>query len=606
MSLVLRADGFTNGDCGVYKDYADQDEVWLTFGLKFTDTSDSFQTGYAGDVGGVGYGTGGLTPWHGGSGLLTFQVGANFSPFIDMDSWVSDYVPTGYSGAFDNTVPALAPDHWFLCEIHYNKATNCDVYVDGTTVFTSSITDTRQSNKSFLGQIFAGCVVYFRDAKIGTTRGGTEIFSDDFSGGDLSNWTGSFGPVTVVEDPAVGPGPPANDNFANASDIVSNPFTTLGGTTIAATNEAPDALEAALGHSAGGRSVWFKFTAGADGFLSMEVVGGSGEPINPADVSIGVFTGASLAALVPVRVSESPILNHVPIAEGVSYYIELDSSTPGDFTINLIWDYPHLHVTLRMDDSEETGTDPTGRFGPFTFVSTGSVECRRSLGMRTLVFGPAGNLPAVNIMDVRNLKVGTTGWGTSDVFDAVLSTDWVSSQLDTGPVPPFDSAQVYGDSVSGRGLRIFTSGGILTFQNDWFTAGPSYTRLIKDFGADYTELYIEWEFKLNNNWTSGTPLGSFPDLYQLQGTAGFGPTIGNMNYDAGFIRTSPDPSAHTTGAFLARGLSDFAGFRDGGAVIWPYPRDALSNWRPDTWMKVGVHYWVTYPNNQSILHLETS
>src|SRR6266566_6609514 len=133
MTLVLKVDAYNNGDGGVYVDYATRDEVWQTFTLKFTDTFDSFQSGYSGDVGGVGYGpTWPVTVFSGGSGIFDFQAYSNFTPFTDIDDWVSDYVPAGYSGAFDNNVPAPVADHWFTCEVHYHKATNCDIYIDGT------------------------------------------------------------------------------------------------------------------------------------------------------------------------------------------------------------------------------------------------------------------------------------------------------------------------------------------------------------------------------------------------------------------------------------------------------------------------------------------
>jgi len=618
MTLVLKVDAYNNGDGGVYVDYATRDEVWQTFTLKFTDTFDSFQSGYSGDVGGVGYGpTWPVTVFSGGSGIFDFQAYSNFTPFTDIDDWVSDYVPAGYSGAFDNNVPAPVADHWFTCEVHYHKATNCDIYIDGTLVFTSSITDTRQTDRAYMGQVFGGCISYYKDMQIGSTRGASDIFSGDFSGGDVSAFTGSWGTIAVVTDPPTGPGPPANDNFVNAGDIISNPYTTLNGTTIAATNEAPDALEAALGHSAGHQNVWWKFTAGADGFLSMEVVGSGTTPIDPAHVSIGVFTGASLATLVSHGASASPILNNVALVEGQTYYIEVDSTTPGDFTINMSWQFPRLHVTLRMDDSEGTGdgVDPEGSFGPYNFPTTDSTYCRGSLRMEDLEFGLPFMLGAGNVVNVRNLKIGTTDWGSFDILNADFSTDWVASPIDPGPdpgvgpvivtgVPPFDSARIYSNGTSTRGLRIFTSGGILTFQNDIYNSGPSYTTLALDLGGSHPEIYLEWEFKLNNVWTTPRPVGTFSELFSLYGPGGYGGKIGSCHYDAGFIRDDVNPPYRSTGAMLANGLTDFAGFQDAIPAYWPYPADGLSSWRADTWMKVGLHYWVSFPEGAGAYHLE--
>ena len=46
-----------------------------------------------------------------------------------------------------------------------------------------------------------GGVNYIGGVMIGTTRGASDLFADDFSSGDLTAWTSTFGDVSVVNDP---------------------------------------------------------------------------------------------------------------------------------------------------------------------------------------------------------------------------------------------------------------------------------------------------------------------------------------------------------------------------------------------------------------------
>ncbi len=80
------------------------------------------------------------------------------------------------------------------------------LYVDGVLLGTDS---SGSDNARFLqfGQIGVpvndpDAVSYTDYVKIGTTPGGSEIFSDDFEDGTLDAWTTTFGDVSVVDDPS--------------------------------------------------------------------------------------------------------------------------------------------------------------------------------------------------------------------------------------------------------------------------------------------------------------------------------------------------------------------------------------------------------------------
>lgn len=53
----------------------------------------------------------------------------------------------------------------------------------------------------FTGGLGAGAKVFIDDVKVGTTRGGSDIFADSFESNDFSAWTSTTGAVSVVDDP---------------------------------------------------------------------------------------------------------------------------------------------------------------------------------------------------------------------------------------------------------------------------------------------------------------------------------------------------------------------------------------------------------------------
>lgn len=87
-----------------------------------------------------------------------------------------------------------------------------DVTVDGVSIPTLDVTGTNQANVKFLdlvnpGILTAGGLMFFDNIAIGSFPGGSDIFSDDFEGGDLSNWTTIDPPenFSVIDDPGITP-----------------------------------------------------------------------------------------------------------------------------------------------------------------------------------------------------------------------------------------------------------------------------------------------------------------------------------------------------------------------------------------------------------------
>lgn len=84
---------------------------------------------------------------------------------------------------------------------------------------------------------------------------------------------------------------PANDNFANAAPISGLPAYTTG-TNVDATTESGE--PAPWENAPGGHSVWWTWTAPADGDVTVDTCG------SDFDTLLAVYTGGSVAALTPV------------------------------------------------------------------------------------------------------------------------------------------------------------------------------------------------------------------------------------------------------------------------------------------------------------------
>lgn len=108
------------------------------------------------------------------------------------------------------------------------------------------------------------------------------LTSDDISGGQAL-----YGP----------PGIAANDSFANAIELfltTSNTFSVTGYNTNC-TKESGEPLHA---DNKGGRSIWYKWAAAIDGGATLDTIKSN------CDTTLAVYTGTTLASLVPVASSD--------------------------------------------------------------------------------------------------------------------------------------------------------------------------------------------------------------------------------------------------------------------------------------------------------------
>ncbi len=133
----------------------------------------------------------------------------------------------------------------------------------------------------------------------------------------VDGYKGASGNVIVNVDQVV---PPANDSFAKRTLLVGANVTALG-TNRDATSETGDPRNAGV---AGGRSVWWSWTAPTTGLVTISTAGSS------FDTTLGVFTGSALSnlSLIADNDDEGPNLRHSRVSfqatAGVNYQILVD------------------------------------------------------------------------------------------------------------------------------------------------------------------------------------------------------------------------------------------------------------------------------------------
>lgn len=92
---------------------------------------------------------------------------------------------------------------WALLELHRVAGGVTELYVDGVLAITGTDADASVGGAVQFGLTqssgVAPSLVSVRDVKVGTTRGGSDVFADDFASGNLDAWTSTLGDPTVAQ-----------------------------------------------------------------------------------------------------------------------------------------------------------------------------------------------------------------------------------------------------------------------------------------------------------------------------------------------------------------------------------------------------------------------
>ena len=135
--------------------------------------------------------------------------------------------------------------------------------------------------------------------------------------------------------------PPVNDNFASAINITAAGQQTLSSTVDATAETGEPVVPAACATGDSNQSVWYKFTAGASGPVTLDTEGSIvATPPGPAgqftDTILSIYTGATLATLAQVACNDDDPTNtgvgnftsrieNFAATLGTTYYVRVSS-----------------------------------------------------------------------------------------------------------------------------------------------------------------------------------------------------------------------------------------------------------------------------------------
>lgn len=210
MSNVLKADA-TVAEAYVEFDFfgSPHAEVWLTYKLAFDATSLAFWTANGSQPFAATRGT--------GAGHESAEVAfANPGSF----SWILSTA--------DSVAASVAANTWVTCELHAKSDGTVGFYFGGSLVVSGVYTNHTTLKYVEFGQTTTsdlvgslGGVAYIDDVKVGTTRGASNIFADNFETGNLSAWSSTTGTVSVVSDPFTAAPPPCRVEVAFGQDALT-------------------------------------------------------------------------------------------------------------------------------------------------------------------------------------------------------------------------------------------------------------------------------------------------------------------------------------------------------------------------------------------------
>ena len=197
-----------------------------------------------------------------------------------------------------------------------------------------------------------------------------------------------------------GGAPPANNNFASAK-VISGNSGSVAGSNVLATKETGEPNHAG---NAGGKSIWYRWTAPASGSVKITTVGSN------FDTLLGVYTGTSVGALTTIAsnnnsggVTSSVTFNAVA---GTIYRIAVDGNNGATGNVTLNW-------TLTPGTPTDT-TPPTLTITSHTNGQTVSTATIIVKGTATDSGRGNSGISSVTVNAVRATGDTATGAGTAN------------------------------------------------------------------------------------------------------------------------------------------------------------------------------------------------
>jgi hypothetical protein len=156
---------------------------------------------------------------------------------------------------------------------------------------------------------------------------------------------------------------PANDDLANAQ-VITGLTGSVSSTNVGATKETGEPDHAG---NPGGHSIWYSWTAPADGNVAFTTLGSA------FDTLLAVYTGAAVGALTPVAANDDdPSAGGVStvsfaVSNGVTYKVAVDGFSGKVGSVNLHW-----HPSPANDNFADVQVLPSTSSGTVTGDSRGA------------------------------------------------------------------------------------------------------------------------------------------------------------------------------------------------------------------------------------------
>ncbi|WP_193613021.1 carboxypeptidase regulatory-like domain-containing protein [Nocardioides lijunqiniae] len=296
----------------------------------------------------------------------------------------------------------------------------------------------------------------------------------------------ALGPLLAIAGLAAVPAPasaaaPTNDDFADAQVLDTLPATVTGDSTDA-TREPNEPSHA---DAPGGASVWFSWTAAANGFVSVDPAG------TGFDTVVGVYTGPAVGDLSSVAAADDGDAGLQGAAtfeatQGTTYRIALDSynGSGGAFTLTVAAAGPPTGA-IRGQVTDATA-EPLSGICVDAYATEGQ-SARQALtdgtGYYTLADLPVGDYR------VRFSDCGTGAFVT-EFYDDVTTYDDASSvrvraDAQTGSIGAQLAAAGSSGSISGRVVDRNSNGLAGVCVDAYSAEGTSAGRIVTDDFGDY-------------------------------------------------------------------------------------------------------------------------
>jgi hypothetical protein len=276
--------------------------------------------------------------------------------------------------------------------------------------------------------------------------------------------------VTFTVEPA-----PANDNFAGAIDLPGDSGAQSGTNNFSATLEAgePDI-------NGETNSVWFKWTAAADGQFTVSTDGSTTPSGAEWDAILGTYTGTSVNALTKVdgQTPKDTVLSEtmtIPVRSGVTYYIQLAGFGHAvAANLNITWSFVI-----------PPPPNPYGDWASF-FFTPGSPE--EALGAKGL---DPDNDGMNNLQEYAFDENPTSGTSSGHMRTSIEDVEGEKALLLT--VAVIDSAAFTG----GPSLTATAGGVVYTIEggNDLAGFNQTVTEVSPARSADMSEPFAGWEYR---------------------------------------------------------------------------------------------------------------